>query len=163
MIGLGYIDRVAVAVRQILAGSPELDDWADDIVRTGNLANTAGAGDREIAVGTITEEPVFAPGGEAELSLPIGLRLVWTENRRVLEDDEPSIAGLLDEIKRVLVEPANYFLQVGGGPRLVHRLHEFRAIDFQAIAAEDDEVTLSLIVVVDYRVHVNVRTWEPHP
>lgn len=165
-IPISHIDQVAVAVLHVLKTSQRICDWArGGIYRAEALAEPmTGLLTPFIVVGAFSADPIFEPNERVTLSLPIGISLTWESPLGWLNDDDPTIAAVQAQIQRDLI--SNYFLEVpqSGGRRLVKRLHEFRPISYEQIKEVEGNVTaLSMMLLADYRVTLNARTWEIMP
>jgi len=160
---LGPVDQIAIAVRQILLAQQKLREWTNgNVMRSETLSTPAGITPPCIVIGSLSCQPIFSPNGEIELAVPVHIDITWFQPVAWMDDDEPSIDGIRAYIASALTQ--NYYLKVPqfGMRRLVHRVHEFRPIDYSTVGDVDGSgrALLHFSMVVEYRLHVNARTHE---
>jgi len=157
---LEVMDRIPIVVRHILLSDTQLDAWAEGrIHRCNELAPIDEEPAPQIIVKILNEEEAFATGGHNEMSIPVSILFFFEDEHRVLEDDEPTIGSVIQQAKRTLI--ANYHLNAAPyNERLVKRIHRFETLDYGGEVLDGNRYHRFMVLVVDYRCKLDVRTRE---
>lgn len=164
-IALSHFDTCVLAARDLVLQNGVLRDWTGgNVVRVEGLAAPKGLARPHIAVAAAAFEPQAKTGTFVEVVLPIQFLFVWEAYRRVLDDSEPSILGVVSELMRFMHSSPNYYLKVPafGMKRLTRRLQGWRAVAMDALSEPtESSVVLGLAIAGEYVLNVDSRTWEP--
>ena len=159
-IRLSTVDKCAIAVRQILAGSDKLMAWTEGrIKRAVILALPRAIGTPSIIVSTLAPRRVESIGC-AEVGALIVVTTVWEEPMAFLEDDMGSGETALVEIERQIM--GNSLLKVPqfGEDRLVERFVEFRPQGNATFFEKGNSVVIFQSIVCEWEVSLNRITRE---
>ena len=159
-LNLEVMDRIPIVIRHVLLADSIVSSWAENrIHRSNELAPIEEEPAPQIIIKILDEEEAFATGGHNEMSLPVGILFFFEDYHRVLEDEEPTIASLIQQVKRVLIE--NYHLNAPPyNERITKRINRFETIDYGGEVLDGNRFHRFMILRVDYRTKLDVRTRE---
>lgn len=154
------VDRIPIVVRHLLAADSLLDDWAKGrIHRVNELVPIEEEPAPQILVKLEDEEEIFKTGGAADLELPVGIMFFYEDAHRVLGDEEPTASSMIQQAKRVLI--ANPYLNAPPyNQRITKKLKKFETLDYGGEVLEGNRFHRFIVLRVDYRSTLDVRTRE---
>lgn len=158
--GLSHLDKMALAVRDILAASPQLVAWTGGrISRQDLFAPDLSTVAPFIIVGTLTEAAEQQVGC-VEKTVQIGVILGWEIFLSQLDDEAPTVSTVIDEVHRLLMENQALTVTAFGGQPLARQLTGFQQIDYGGGTTESNTVKMVLVDSARYRVHFSSE-WRP--
>ena len=154
------VGLICEAIVALLAANAEIAEFfgADPLVipaETPRIYRSTGLVPDRIAPFCVVR-PVSKPrelqlNREAETILPVGIGVVYDEERDDLADGDQGLEELTDAIDRVLV--ADQRLEAGGGGALADGISSFDPVDLIPLRENEDGTIITLFVdrVVNYR------------
>lgn len=155
------VDKIAIQMTALFRGDEILMGWTDgNIQRLPFLDPIRDAPPPQIVIAAQSEEEAIGPNGVSEVQVPVGILILWEDNRYVLDDTEPTIMSVVQYIKQILTDKGNYYLNIPPiSKRIVRRLVGFESVAYGGEEVDGGTIRY-LILAVRYIANISVRTRE---
>ncbi len=161
-IPLGWADRCAIAVRQILLGNDKLKTFTDGKVRRAILlALPAGLPPDCILVAAgLPRLKEAGIGACTTLLLPIQIGVCWEQPMELLEDEDATIASIFAEIIREIVAHSTLKVPTYGNKRLVDKISDIRPLGPPMYQGGQGSVTILDFIEIEFQVELDAKVWD---
>ena len=156
---ISLTDKIVMSVHSALRSDQVLMNWThENVHRCGLLMPLDEVRPPQIIVAPRFEEEEIGPNQVSEIHIPVGILLVWEENRRIATEGEPSIVSVINHVKERLLDREFYYLNIPPfNERLIRRLERFDPVDYGVIAETDNDLLMYLELSVVYRTDIHSR------
>lgn len=151
------VEKIGIQLHELLRSDETLMGWTNgNIARMPFPEPIPDAPPPQIIVATMSEEEEFQPSGNGEVHVPVGVVLLWEDERHSLEADEPSIISVVQYIKGLLAN--NYYMKKAPNDvRVIRRVDTFETVEYGGVEV-DGRIIRYLVLSIRFIALINVRT-----
>ena len=154
---LGHADMMAIAMKNHLLADQSLAEWTNGRIFRSHLPGPLpNISPPMLVVSAVSDESVFGTSNTDDVQTPLAVYINASESQRQLSDNEASVSGWVDHLKKHI--RSNYYLKdpTFGNRRLVYRHKGFRVVNYSEVT--ENSALFEIVLICDFRVELDLHT-----